>query len=148
MVSVQGWAEIRRMQFVQGALDQRDRQAYGTRAQHRPARAALGGASPLWPPRAPSKLEPHREESHRLLRVDPRLLAKRIRELIQEQGDAGGRRSSTYLRELRPLFLPRPCTFQRTVYRPSELLQVLDAPHHAPRSPQGRRLAAPEKLPA
>jgi hypothetical protein len=28
-----------------------------------------------------------------------------------------------YLREVRPLFAPRPRTFQRTVYRPGEICQ-------------------------
>jgi hypothetical protein len=61
---------------------------------------------------------------HRLLREDPRLPGKRVRELLEEQGYAGGKTIvDDYLREVRPLFLPRPRTFQRTSYRPGALCQ-------------------------
>jgi transposase len=75
------------------------------------------------PPR-PSKLDPFREEVHRLLREEPRLPGKRVRELLEEQGYAGSKTIlDDYLREVRPLFLPRPRTFQRTSYRPGALCQ-------------------------
>jgi transposase len=75
------------------------------------------------PPR-PSKLDPFRDEIHRLLRSDPRLPGKRVRELLEEQGYVGGKTIvDDYLREVRPLFLPRPRTFQRTHYRAGALCQ-------------------------
>jgi hypothetical protein len=49
--------------------------------------------------------------------------ARRIRELIEELGYEGSKTIlDDYLRELRPRYLPRR-TYQRTVYRPGELLQ-------------------------
>jgi hypothetical protein len=58
-----------------------------------------------------------------LLRSDPRLPGKRVRELLEQQGYAGGKTIlDDYLREVRPLFAPRR-TYQRTVYRPGELCQ-------------------------
>src|SRR3954447_131071 len=74
------------------------------------------------PPR-PSKLDPFRDEIKRLLQEDPRIPAKRIRELIEEQGYAGGKSIlDDHVRELRPLYARRR-TYQRTIYRPGELLQ-------------------------
>src|SRR4051794_9530053 len=74
-------------------------------------------------PLRPSKLDPFREEIKRLLQEDPRIPAKRIRELIEALGYAGGKSIlDDYVRELRPLYAPRR-TYQRTIYRPAELLQ-------------------------
>jgi hypothetical protein len=57
------------------------------------------------------------------LKRDPRLPGKRLRELLEEDGYRGSRTILyDYLRELRPLYLP-PRTYQRTSYRPGELLQ-------------------------
>jgi hypothetical protein len=68
---------------------------------------------------------PFKDEIERLLRADPRLPGRRVRELLAELGYAGGKTIlDAYLRELRPRYLPRPRTFQRTVYRPGQLLQV------------------------
>jgi transposase len=73
--------------------------------------------------RGPSKLDPFREEIHELLRRDPRLPGVRVRELIEPLGFQGGKTIvDDYLREVRPLFLPRR-SFQRTVYRPGEICQ-------------------------
>jgi transposase len=59
-----------------------------------------------------------------LLREDPRLPGKRLRELLEEQGYDGSKTIlDDYLREVRPLFLPRPRTFQRTSYRPGLVCQ-------------------------
>jgi transposase len=75
--------------------------------------------------RAPSgsKLDPFKDEIHRLLKADPELTGQRIRELIVPLGFEGGKTTvDDYLREVRPLFrVPR--TFQRTVYRPGEICQ-------------------------
>ena len=71
-----------------------------------------------------SKLDPFREEIQRLLRDDPRLPTIRVLELIGELGFGGGKTLVyDYVAELRPLYAPRPRTFQRTMYRRGELLQ-------------------------
>src|SRR5512132_448193 len=74
------------------------------------------------PPR-PSKLDPFKDEIHRLLQHDPQIPGQRIRELIEALGYAGAKTIlDDYLREVRPLF-ERRRTYQRTIYRPGELLQ-------------------------
>ncbi len=53
----------------------------------------------------------------------PKLPAGRVRELIEPLGFKGGQTIvNDYLREIRPLFVPRR-TFQRTTYRPGEICQ-------------------------
>src|SRR5947208_7192150 len=100
----------------------------GRRGDHsrNTSRCALrSGEPPRYrrPPR-PSKLDPFRDEVHRLLRVEPRLPGRRVRELLEEQGYGGSKTIlDDYLREVRPLFLPRPRTFQRTSYRRGALCQ-------------------------
>jgi transposase len=87
-------------------------------------RALRSGEPPRYrrPPR-PSKLDPFREEIHRLLRSDVRLPGKRVRELLEEQGYTGSKTIlDDYLREVRPLF-QRQRTFQRTSYRPGVFCQ-------------------------
>lgn len=84
-------------------------------------RKALRSSEPPRYRRAPrpSKLDPFREEVHRLLRDDPRLPGKRVRELLAEQGYRGSKTIlDDYLREVRPLFAARRA-YQRTVYRPA-----------------------------
>ncbi|MGH2996433.1 MAG: IS21 family transposase [Gaiellaceae bacterium] len=118
------WAEIRRMYFVRRLSIKEIARRTG-HGRNTIRRALRSGEPPRYrrPPR-PSKLDPFREEVHRLLRSDPRLPGKRVRELLEEQGFAGGKTIlDDYLREVRPLFLPRPRTFQRTSYRPGELCQ-------------------------
>jgi transposase len=71
-----------------------------------------------------SVLEPFKDEIHRLLRADPKLTGVRVRELLEPLGCAAGKTVvDDYLREVRPLFAPPPRTFQRTVYRPGEIVQ-------------------------
>jgi transposase len=121
---VKQWAEVRRLHFVQGVGIRRI--ARDTGLSRATVRRALRSDSPPRYSRASraSKLEPHLVEVHRLLRLDPRLPATRIRELIAEQGYSGGRTIlDDYLREVRPLFAPPPRTFQRTLYRPGEICQ-------------------------
>src|SRR3954452_5070173 len=87
-------------------------------------RALRSSAAPNYRrPPAGSKLDPFKDEIHRLLRADPRITGQRIRELIAPLGFDGGKTIvDDYVREVRPLFDP-PRTFQRTVYRPGELCQ-------------------------
>lgn len=117
------WAEIRRMHFVE-RLSIKEIQRRTGRDRKTIRRALRSSEPPRYrrPPR-PSKLDPFHDEIDRLLRSDPRLPGKRIRELIEELGYEGGKTIlDDYLRELRPRYLPRR-TYQRTVYRPGELLQ-------------------------
>jgi len=123
LLGVQQWAEIRRLHLVEGVAIKEI--ARRTGLARNTVRAALRSAEPPGYRRAarPSKLDPFKEEVHRLLRADPRIPGQRIRELIAELGFEGGKTIlDDYLREVRPLFQARR-TYQRTVYRPAELLQ-------------------------
>ncbi|HEX2127392.1 MAG TPA: IS21 family transposase [Thermoleophilaceae bacterium] len=74
-------------------------------------------------PRRASKLDPYLPEIERLLGDEPTLSGVRIREEIELLGYRGGKTIlDDLLRELRPRFL-LPRTFQRTSYRPGELMQ-------------------------
>jgi transposase len=123
VIGVQQWAEIRRMKFVDGLSIHEIQRRTGL--HRKTIRRALESDEPPRyerPPR-PSKLDPFREEIRRLLREDPRIPAKRIRELIEELGYEGGKSIlDDHVRELRPLYAPRR-TYQRTIYRPAELCQ-------------------------
>ena len=71
---------------------------------------------------AGSKLDPFRDWIGEQLRAEPTMPAQRLREIAVELGYAGGKTIfDDYVRELRPRFARR--TFQRTVYRPGELVQ-------------------------
>lgn len=124
MVDVRRWAEIRRMKEVEGLSIHEI--AGRTGHDRNTIRRALRREGPpryQRPPR-PSKLDPFKDEIHGLLQADPKLPGKRIRELIEPLGYAGSKTIlDDYLREVRPLF-ERRRTFQRTVYRPGELLQL------------------------
>ena len=123
VVGVEQWAEIRRMYFV-GRLSIKEIVRRTGHGRNTVRRALRSGEPPCYrrPPR-PSKLDPFREEIHRLLGEEARLPGKRLRELLEEQGYAGGKTIlDDYLREVRPLFL-RQRTFQRTSYRPGLLCQ-------------------------
>ena len=124
MVGVEEWAEVRRLYFVKRlSIKEVVRRTGHSRNTVRRALRSAGPPGYRRPPR-PSKLDPFREEVHRLLRSDPRLPGKRLRELLEEQGYVGGKTIlDDYLRGLRPLFLPRPRTFQRSSYRPGGFCQ-------------------------
>lgn len=123
MVGVQEWAEIRRMVLVE-RRSQRDVArrlglARGTVAKavhsQRPPRYVRAAAG--------SKLDPLKPWICEQLRADPRMPSQRLRELAGEVGYAGGKTIfDDYVREVRPRFLVKR-TFQRTVYRPGELVQ-------------------------
>ena len=123
MLDVERWAELRREHFVRGVsikeLVRRTGLARNT------VRAALRSDAPpgFRCRERPSKLDPFKDEIHRLLGEDPKLPGVRVRELIEPLGFDGAKTIvDDYLREVRPLFLPRR-TFQRTVYRPGEICQ-------------------------
>jgi transposase len=123
VVGVEQWAEVRRLFFVRG-LSQRE--IHRRTGLHRDTiRNALNSDEPPRYERAPagSKLDPFKDEIHRLLKADPKLPGQRIRELIAPLGFDGGKTIvDDYLRRVRPLFDP-PRTFQRTIYRPGEICQ-------------------------
>jgi transposase len=124
VVGVEQWAEVRRLHFVRGLSI---REIHRRTGLHRETirRAISSEAPPRYERKATgSKLDPFKDEVHRLLRNDPKLPGQRIRELIAPLGFEGGKTIvDDYLREVRPLFLPVPRTFQRTVYRPGEICQ-------------------------
>ena len=123
MIGVERWAELRRMHLVDGVSIKEICRRTGLARQT--VRRAVRSAEPpryVRPARG-SKLDPFRERVQGWLRQEPRLSATRIRELLVEEGYRGsGTIVNEYVRELRPLFAP-PRSFQRTVYRPGELVQ-------------------------
>ena len=123
MVGVEQWAEVRRLRFVRGLSI---REIHRRTGLHRDTiRRAIASDEPPCYRRAASgsKLDPFKDEIHRLLRDDPALPGQRVRELIAPLGFVGGKTIvDDYLREVRPLFATRR-TFQRTVYRPGEICQ-------------------------
>lgn len=124
MVGVERWAELRRLHFV-GGVSIRELQRRTGLGRNTIRRALRAEVPPRYVRRVGvSKLDPFKEEVQRLLGEDPRLPTIRIHELIAELGFEGGKTLVyDYVADLRPLYAPRPRTFQRTVYRRGELLQ-------------------------
>jgi transposase len=124
VVGVEQWAEIRRLRFVR-RLSQRE--IHRRTGIHRDTirRALASEVPPAYQrPLKGSKLDPFKDEIHRLLGEDPKLPGVRVRELLEPFGCTASKTVvDDYLREVRPLFAPRPRTFQRTVYRPGEVCQ-------------------------
>ena len=90
MVRVEQWAEIRRMRFVQG-LSVKEISRRTGRHRETVRRALVSHTPPSYSrPQRVSKLEPFREEIHRLLRAEPQMPGTRVRELIGECGYRGG----------------------------------------------------------
>ena len=124
MVSVEQWAEVRRLHFVEGLGVREIRRRTGL---HRETirRALRSSVPPRYarPARA-SKLDGFREQIHRLLDEDPEIESQRIRELLAARGYAGAKTiTDDYVREVRPFYLARR-TFQRTEYTPGDVLQL------------------------
>ncbi len=124
MVRVEQWAEIRRLYYVK-RLSIKEIARRSGRDRNTIRRVLRSERPPKYSrPVRPSMLDPFKDEIRRLLREEPRLPGVRMRELIAELGYVGGKTIvDDYLREVRPLFLPRPRTFQRTSYRPGALCQ-------------------------
>jgi len=123
VVGVEQWAEIRRLYFV----ERRSKRAISKQlGVHRDT--VTRAVESKVPPRyvrvpAGSKLDPFREWICDRLREEPAIQSQRLRELAVELGYAGGKSIfDDFVREVRPRFV-RPRTFQRTVYRPGELVQ-------------------------
>ena len=123
MVEVEQWAELRREHFVRKVpIKELVRR---TGLSRNTVRAALRSQAPPRYERAStgSKLDPFKDEIHRLLGGEPEMPGQRVRELIAPLGfDGGTTIVDDYLREVRPLFVV-PRTYQRTIYRPGELCQ-------------------------
>jgi transposase len=121
LLGVEGWAELRREHFVRGvSIKELVRR---TGLSRNTIRAALRSDAPPRYERAAagSKLDPFKDEIHRLLRKEPRLTGVRVRELLEPLGCTAGKTIvDDYVREVRPLFAPAR-TFQRPVYRPGEI---------------------------
>jgi transposase len=123
VVGVELWAEVRRMYRVE-RLSIREIQRR-TGLHRRTIRRALVSEEPprYRRPPAASKLDPFREWVCEQLQADPRIPSQRLREMAIELGYEGGKSIfDDFIRGLRPRFLVRR-TFQRTVYRPGELVQ-------------------------
>lgn len=123
MIGVERWAELRREHFVGGksikAL------ARETGLSRNTIRAALRATEPPGYRRTPagSRLDPFKGKICELLGGEPTMPGVRVRELLEPYGCTVSKTVvDDYLREIRPLFLPRR-TFQRTVYRPGEICQ-------------------------
>jgi transposase len=123
VLEVRRWAEIRRMREVEGlSIREIARRTGHDRNTVRRALRREGPPRYERPPRR-SKLDPFKDEIHRLLQEDPAMPGKRMLELLWELGFTGSKTIlDDYLREVRPLFAPRR-TYQRTIYRPGELCQ-------------------------
>ena len=123
MLGVQQWAEIRRLVLVEGRSQREVARRLGV-ARDTVAKAVHSETPPKYS-RAPrgSRLDPFRDWIGEQLREDPSIPAQRLRELAIDLGYVGGKTIfDDYVREVRPRFQVRR-TFQRTVYRPGELVQ-------------------------
>lgn len=123
MVGVEQWAEIRRLYFVEKRSKRAISKLLGV---HRDT--VTRAVSAAMPPRyvrvpAGSKLDPFKDWVCDQLRAEPSIQSQRLREMAGELGYEGGKTIfDEYVREVRPRFVA-PRTFQRTIYRPGELVQ-------------------------
>src|SRR3954447_2994112 len=123
VVGVEQWAEIRRMHRVERLSIREIGRRTGL--HRKTVRRALASETPPRYARPPagSKLDPFRDWICEQLRADPSIQSLRLREMACELGYGGGKTIfDDYVREVRPRFQVRR-TFQRTVYRPGELVQ-------------------------
>jgi transposase len=123
VIGVERWAEIRRMHRVEGRSIREISRRTGL---HRETiRRALASDAPPRYERAPvpSKLDPFKPWIEEQLRAEPGIPSQRLRELAEQLGYRGGKTIfDDWVREVRPRYLVRR-TYQRTIYRPGELLQ-------------------------
>ena len=123
MVGVEQWAEIRRLHRVDGVSIREISRRTGL--HRKTIRRALAAPEPprYFRPAGGSKVDPFKDWICDQLSIEPRIQAQRLREMATELGYEGGKSIfDDYVREVRPRFL-RPRTFQRTIYRPGELVQ-------------------------
>jgi transposase len=123
VVGVEQWAEIRRMHRVERLSIREISKRTGL--HRKTIRRALSSDSPPRYSRAlaPSKLDPFRDWICEQLRADPAIQSLRLREMAGDLGYEGAKTIfDDYVRDVRPRFQARR-TFQRTIYRPGELVQ-------------------------
>ena len=123
MVDVEQWAEVRRMKRVEG-LSAREISRRTGLARDTVGKLLVAEVPPRYSrARTESILDPFKSWICEQLQADPKVPSQRLRELAAEIGYAGGKTIfDAYVREVRPRFLVKR-TFQRTVYRPAELIQ-------------------------
>jgi len=123
VVGVEQWAEVRRLVLVERRSQRQVAKSLGL-ARDTVARALVSDAPPRYVrASAGSKLDPFREWICEQLAADPTIQSLRLREMATELGYEGGKSIfDDYVREVRPRFQVRR-TFQRTIYRPGELVQ-------------------------
>jgi hypothetical protein len=123
VIGVEQWAEIRRLYFVEKRSKRAIHRLTGV---HRDTitRAVLIDEPPRYErARVGSKLDPFRDWICEQLRADPSIQSLRLREMAVDLVYEGGKSIfDEFVREVRPRFLVRR-TFQRTIYRPGELVQ-------------------------
>ncbi len=123
MIGVEQWAEIRRLYFVEKRSKRAIHRLTGV---HRDTiTRALESETPPKYSRVPagSKLDPFKPWVCEQLSADAAIPSQRLREMASELGYEGGKTVfDDYVREVRPRYRLRR-TFQRTVYRPGELVQ-------------------------
>jgi transcriptional regulator with XRE-family HTH domain len=143
LLDVEGWAELRREHFVRGVSIRE--LARRTGMSRNTIRAALRSSTAPKYDRAlaGSKLDPFKDEIHRLLKADSRLTGQRIRELIAPLGFDGGKTIvDDYLRQVRPLFDP-PRTFSaRSTGRARSASSTCGSPRPRSRSATARAAGA------
>ena len=122
MVDVEQWADVRRLHREGVSIREISKR---TGLHRKTVRRALAAVEPPRYSRAAavSKLDPFKDWICEQLAGDPRIQSQRLREMATDLGYQGGKSIfDDYVREVRPRFL-RPRTFQRTIYRPGELVQ-------------------------
>jgi transposase len=141
VVGVEQWAEIRRMHFVAGLSIKEIARRTG-RDRNTVRRALRSQQPPRYERRPrPSKLDPFREEIHRLLRGDGELPGQVIRERLQELGYAGGRTIlDDYLREVGRSSRRRARSSARSIDRARSASSICGSP--AAKSRWGRSSTA------
>jgi transposase len=123
LIGVEIWAEVRRMRRVEGLSARKISERTGL-ARDTVARLLAADAPPKYSrASAGSVLDPLKPWICDQLKQDAAVSSQRLREDAEELGYAGGRTIfDEYVREVRPRF-SEARTFQRTVYRPAELMQ-------------------------
>jgi transposase len=123
LVSVEDWAWLRREHFVDGVSIKQLVQRTGL-SRNTIRKALRSDQAPSYRRRpGGSKLDPFKDEVHALLRADAEIESQRIREILIDSGFEGGKTIvDDYVREVRPFFVDQR-TFQRTVYRPGDVMQ-------------------------
>jgi transposase len=123
LVGVEQWAEIRRMHRVDGLSGREICRRTGL-ARDTVARLLAAEEPPKYRREpAGSKVDPFKDWICEQLQADPKIQSQRLREMASEIGYRGGKSIfDDFVREARPRFLV-PRTFQRTIYRPGELVQ-------------------------